>query len=140
MTYQDFIWKWNTRYCDQDGSFGAQCVDLIRQYCKDVKGVNGYTAIPPTGNAKDIFRNFVSNQYFTKVNNTPNGIPKKGDIVFFKTSLWYPWLFGIAGHTGIVDSADLYNLIIFHQNYPTGMFCTFRKFSYKDCLGWLSPR
>lgn len=139
MTYNDFIWKWNTRYCDYDGWYGNQCVDLMRQYCKDVYYVDGYVAIPSRGNAKDIFKNFKSNSYFRKVNNTPNGIPKKGDIIFFKTSTWFPFLFGFAGHVGIVDQAGLYDMVIFNQNYPTGRYCEFRKFKYKDCLGWLTP-
>lgn len=138
MTYQDFIWKWNTKYCDYDHAYGNQCVDLMRQYCKDVYGVDGYKAIPSRGNAKDIFKNFKNNAYFKKVNNTPNGIPKKGDIIFFKTSTWFPFLFGFAGHVGIVDQAGLYDMVIFNQNYPTGRYCEFRKFKYKDCLGWLT--
>lgn len=139
MTYSDFIWKWNTRYCDYDGRYGNQCVDLMRQYCKDVLGVDGYIAIPPRGNAKDIFYAFRDNAYFKKVLNTPTGIPKKGDVLFFKTSLWFPFSFGIAGHVGIVDNADLYNITLFNQNYPTGRYCEFRRFKYKDCIGWLTP-
>jgi len=140
MTYTDFINKWNRRFCDYDGAFGCQCVDLMRQYCKDVLGVDGYVAIPPRGNAKDIFKNFINNQYLTKVLNGPTNYPQKGDILFFKTSLWFPFLFGMAGHVGIVDSADVYNMVLFNQNYPTGRYCEFRKFKYKDCLGWLTPK
>jgi hypothetical protein len=139
MTYNDFIWKWNNRYCDYDGHFGNQCVDLMRQYCKDVFNVDGYVAISPRGNAKDIFYNFKDNKYFKKVLNTKNNIPKKGDIIFFKTSLLPKWLYGIAGHVAIVDQADLYSMVLFNQNYPTGRYCEFRKFTYKDCIGWLTP-
>lgn len=140
MTVQEFFNKYNGRFVDYDGAYGAQCVDLMRQYCKDVRGVNGYTAIPPRGSAKNIYYNFVNNKYFTKIPNTPSGIPKRGDILFFKTSTWFPFLFGFDGHVGIVDSADLYNIFLFNQNYPTGSVCKFTKFKYKDCLGWLRPR
>lgn len=139
MNYQEFIYKWNGRFVDYDGAFGNQCVDLMRQYCLEVFKVSGYVAIPPRGNAKDIFKNFVSNKYFKKVINTPTGVPKKGDILFFKTSLWFPFSFGIAGHVGIVDYADMYNIVLFNQNYPTNSPCKFTKFKYKDCLGWLTP-
>ena len=142
MSINEFFAKYNGKFVDYDGAFGTQCVDLMRQYCKDVLGVAGYVAIPQTGNAKDIFRNFPlgGNQYFSKVFNTPTNMPKKGDVLFFKTSLWFPFLFGWAGHVGIVESADLYNLVLFNQNYPTGRYCEFRKFKYKDCQGWLIPK
>jgi len=136
MTYNDFIWKWNGRFCDYDGAFGNQCVDLMRMYCSDVFGVSGYLAIPSRGNAKDIFKNFTSNKYFKKVLNTPTGVPQKGDIIFWGT---YPFLFGWAGHVAIFDHGDIYNIVSFDQNYPTGSSCRFVKHSYKACLGWLAP-
>ncbi|SRR5258706_12879850 len=140
MVYPQFVTKWLGRFCDYDHLFGNQCVDLIRQYCLERFGVSGYIAIPPTGNAKDIFKNFIENKYFKKIYNSPINIPKQGDILFFKTSLFFPWLFGWAGHVGIVDSADLYNIVLFNQNYLIGSACKFTRFGYKDCLGWLTPK
>lgn len=140
MIYLDFFKKWNGRYLDYDGRYGYQCVDLMRAYEKEVCIVNPYTAIPTTGSAKNIFNNFTSNGYFTKILNSPTNIPQRGDILFFKTSYWFPFLFGIDGHVGIVDSADLYNIILFNQNYPTYERCRLTRFKYKDCLGWLRPR
>lgn len=137
MTLDQFIIKYNGRYLDYDHSFGAQCVDLMRGYVNEVFGFAPYTAIPTTGNAKDIFRKFVSNKYFTKIFNGPTNFPKKGDIVFFGT---YPFLYGFAGHVGLCSSADSMNLVLFEQNYPTGSTCRFGKHSYKGCLGWLTPK
>lgn len=136
MTYNEFIAKYNGHYVDYDLHFGNQCVDLMRQYCSDVFGINGYTAIPSTGNAKDIFRNFKDNRYFTKILNTPTGVPRKGDIIFWTT---YPFLYGSAGHVAIFDSGDVNNVISFDQNYSTGTPCHFQKHSYRGCLGWLTP-
>ena len=144
ITYNDFIWKWNQKYCDYDHALGNQCVDLMRQYCLDVRGVDGYAAIPPRGNAIDIFNNFRDNVYFKKVLNGPNNMPKKGDIVFYK---WYPFLYGKAGHVEICDQADLYYMVNFSQNWPTGSPCHFIKRGsskylngYRGCVGWLTPR
>lgn len=137
MNYRDYTNKYNGKYVDYDHAYGNQCTDNMRQFCKDVLNVDGYIAIPPRGNAKDIFRNFKDNQFLRKVLNTPTGVPKQGDIIFFNT---YPFLYGWAGHVGIVDSADLYNLILFEQNYPTGSTCRFGKHNYKGCAGWLTPR
>ncbi|MBI5954467.1 MAG: CHAP domain-containing protein [Chloroflexi bacterium] len=144
ITYNDFIWKWNTRFCDYDGQFGNQCVDLMRQYCKDVFGVDGYKAIPSTGWAKNIFYNFKDNQYFKKVLNGPNNTPKKGDIVFWDT---YLFITGREGHVAIVDQADLYYVVAFGQNYGKDKRCSFVKYGsskllhgYRGVIGWLTPK
>lgn len=144
MTLNEFLNKYNYRYLDYDGHFGYQCVDLIRGYVKQVYGVNPYVAIPTTGNAKDIFNKFTTNKYFQKIKNTPNGIPQKGDIIFWGT---FPTLYGWAGHVGIYIEGDLYNIISFDQNYPTGQPCKYVRHGvnkwlhgYRGCLGWLRPR
>jgi surface antigen len=138
MNHSQFTGKFNGKFIDYDNAYGFQCVDLMRKYVLDVYGLKPYVAIPTTGNAKNIFYNFRDNKYFKKVLNTPNNMPKKGDIVFFKTSVLPPWFYGFAGHVAVVDSANVMSMILFGQNYPTGSACSFRKFSYKDCLGWLS--
>ncbi len=147
MNYKQFVDKYNGRYLDQDGfpkDNPYQCVDLMRQYCKEVLGVSGYTAIPPTGTAKNIFLNFKDNKYFKKVLNGPTNIPKQGDLIFWGT---YPFVTGWAGHVALFDSGDLYTVLAFGQNYPTGQPCKFTKYGrskilhgYRGILGWLTPR
>ena len=140
MTHNAFVAKWIGQYNNYDGKFGNQCTDLMRQYVKDVDGFSPYLAIPTTGWAKTIFTKFKNNSFYRKVLNTPNNIPKKGDLLFFKTSLWFPFSFGYAGHVGIVDSATLYAIVLFNQNYYTGSPCKKTTFTYKDCLGWLQKQ
>lgn len=140
MDYKKFVGSVLGRFVDYDHAFGNQCVDLIRKWAQEIHGVSAYVSIPTTGSAKNIFTNFRDNKYFKKVLNTPSGIPKQGDIFFFKTSSWFPFLFGRDGHTGIVDSADINNVILLNQNYPTGSPCKFTKFSYKDAQGWLTKK
>lgn len=137
MDYNKFVSKWNGKPLDYDHAFSTQCTDVMRAFVNEVYKLNPYIAIPTTGSAKNIFYNFKDNKYFKKVLNTPNGIPKQGDILFFKTSTWFPFLFGRDGHVCLVDKADLYNLQVFQQNYPTGRLCGFGKFKYKDVIGWL---
>ena len=62
MTFDNFITKYNGKFIDFDGYYGYQCVDLARQYIKDVLGYAPYTAMPSAANAKTIFNNFKSNQ------------------------------------------------------------------------------
>ena len=137
MTFDNFIIKYNGKYLDYDHAFGNQCVDLMRGYVNEVLGYAPYLAIPNTGNAKDIFKKFVSNYYFSKVLNSPTNAPRKGDIVFFGT---YLGLYGWSGHVGLCTGSDVMNLVLFEQNYPTNSPCRFGKHSYKGCLGWLTPK
>lgn len=140
MTHNAFVKKYLGKYADWDKKYGAQCVDLMRYYIKEVYGLDPYKAVPGAPTAKQIFYNFRDNAYFKKVVNTPNGIPKRGDIVFFKTSIIPPWIYGFAGHVAVIDSAGLYSMIILEQNYPTNASVRLQKHSYKDCLGWLTRK
>lgn len=133
MTYQQFKDKWNGKFCDYDKAFGFQCVDLMRQYMKEVMGLEPYKVLPGATYAKQLFWNYKTGP-LSKISNGPSNFPKKGAIVFWTT---YPFVTGIAGHVGIVDSADANTLIVFSQNYPSGSACSLRKFSYKGVIGWL---
>ena len=67
LRFDEFINKYINTKVDFDNAFGAQCVDLFRQYCKDVLN------IPHTGaveGAKDVFLNYdklpLEQKYFKK--------------------------------------------------------------------------
>lgn len=135
MTTQGFFNKYNNRYLDWDGHWGAQCMDLLRVFLKECLGLDPYV-LPPVQYAKQVFLNFKPNRYFIKVFNTPTGVPKKGDIVFWN---YYPFVTGWAGHVAIFNSGDVNTLITFDQNYPTNSPCHFQKHSYKGVMGWLHP-
>ncbi len=137
----EFVKKWDNDLIDYDKYYGWQCVDVIRQFVKEVYKINPYKAIPSTGWARNIFLNFKTNQYFRKILNTSYGIPSKGDLIFFDK---YRFLYGKEGHTDIVQTADLYSVLSFSQNYPTGSPCRLVKHGtnriyhgYRGCLGWL---
>lgn len=133
MTYKQFVDKYNGKFVDYDRAWGFQCVDLARQYMKEVLGLDPYKVLPGAPYAKNLFWSY-SKGPLTKVVNGKTNYPKQGAIVFWTT---YPFITGIAGHVGIVDSADSNSLIVFSQNYPTGSACSLRKFSYKGVIGWL---
>lgn len=134
MTYKQFRDKYLGKFVDYDKRYGFQCVDLMRQYLKEVRGVDPYKVLPGATYAKQLFWNYKTGP-LTKVLNGPTNAPKQGDVVFWNT---FPFVTGIAGHVGIVESADANSLIVFSQNYPTGSACSLRKFSYKGVMGWLS--
>ena len=140
MNVDSYFTKLNGKYVDYDGKWGFQCVDSMRHYIKERFGIDAYKIIPPVNYAKNAFYNYPSEtEYFKKILNSPTNVPTKGDIIFFKTSLWYPWLYGIAGHVEIVSQADVYNMVNFAQNWPTNSPCHFQKRKYKDTIGWLTP-
>lgn len=127
MTLKEFITKWDGKLCDYDGAYGAQCVDLYRQYCKEVLEV---PQSPPVIGAKDIWDNYVKE--LVAFNNTPEGIPVEGDIVI--------WGSGTYGHVAIFIEGDVNRFISFDQNYPDGTSCHKQVHSYSGVLGWLRKR
>ncbi len=96
-------WTWAQRgkWLDEDGWYGAQCVDLILEYCHFL-GVN-----PPRGNAKE-WAHLALPAGWTRVQNTPNYIPKPGEIVV--------WTGGRFGHIGIILSANVRSFTSMEQN------------------------
>jgi len=125
----DFIKKWDGKGIDFDGAFSTQCVDLYRQYVKEVLG---YPQSPPVAGAKDIWDAYLP-EYFKRIENTPNGVPDKGDIVIFGTTL------GKFGHVSIFVEGNATKFISFDQNYPSGSLCHLQGHTYSGVIGWLKP-
>src|SRR3990167_7873478 len=110
MTLDQFIVKYNGKYVEfNNDQYKFQCVDLMRQYVKEVLGLNPYV-IPAAGTAKQIYLNFKDNQYFRKIANTPTGVPQKGDTVFWG---WYPFVTGWAGHVSVFCAGNASKFISF---------------------------
>ena len=131
MTLQEFFGKYEGRGIDYDGSYGFQCVDLYRQYVKEVLEAK---QSPPVPGAKDIWTNYLTD-VFTKVSNNPDNAPRSGDVVI--------WGEGICpfGHIAICsEPGDKYSFTSFDQNYPLGSVCHFQKHTYFSVIGWLRPR
>ena len=65
---------------DYDGVSGVQCVDLVKVYMNKVFGLKPGA----WGNAKDYYENFNNvsalKNNFTRIANTPEFMPIKGDI------------------------------------------------------------
>lgn len=133
MKLDQFVSKYNGKKVDFDGAYGNQCFDLYRQYCKEVLDV---PQSPPTGTkgAVTIKDNYLT-EHFTKIENTLDGVPKKGDIIIWDTR------YGSYGHVAIVVTADVNYFTAFSQNDPSGVACIVK--SYKNYFGvncWLRPK
>lgn len=95
MNYDEFIAEYNGKSFDYDGVAGVQCVDLVKMYLDKVFGIKPSA----WGNAKDYyenFNNFPLKTSFTRIANTPDFIPQKGDIV-----VWGAGLGNTYGHIAI---------------------------------------
>lgn len=126
MTLQEFIDKWSGKYLEVAGSDNAlnQCVDLANGYIRDVLG---FPIIEWT-NAIDFPSKGGSN--YTYIKNTPEGVPKKGDLV-----IWQP----SPGHIAVFLDGDTSTFRSFDQNFPTGSQCHIQSHTYENVIGWMSP-
>lgn len=95
MKLFSFINKYLNKNIDYDGYYGSQCVDVFRQYCKDV------LKIPHTGvveGAKDLYLNYenlpLEKKYFQKISDIKF---KYGDIAIWDKTSTNPY-----GHVAIV--------------------------------------
>lgn len=129
---QQFINTWNTRWCDYDGAFGDQCVDLADFFARDVCAAPLFFV--PT--AADIWSDYPTTHY-ARIANDPEAVPVPGDIIIWHQDAAIGT--GPAGHIGICTDANLSALLAFSQNYPTGSPCLVLSFSYEGVTGWLRP-
>ena len=78
MDVIQFVNKYHGKKVDFDGSFGAQCVDLFRQYCKDVLRAGHTGAVE---GAKDLYLKYADLpaecKYFDRISDTK---PRIGDV------------------------------------------------------------
>jgi len=146
ITLSTFMARNTGLHLDWDRHYGAQCVDLIEFYLRDVLG------LPPlAGNAVD---EYGENSRFltwthkavagygpgaaTSSTRNPTNRPPYGSIV-----VWGPSTIvgtGVNGHTAIALNAYADHFISFDQNWPVGSPCHQVKHTYPGVIGWAIPR
>lgn len=128
-----FISDWTGKPCDWDGAYGNQCFDLYRIYVQEVLG---FPQSPSTGTAgaKTIWDNYLK-EYFDAIPNSPEGFPKKGDIVIWGS------VYGKFGHVAICTEATVNTFKCFSQNDPEGTLPAIKWYkNYTGVLGWLRAK
>lgn len=99
MKFHEFINKYINRKIDFDNAYGAQCVDVFRQYCKDVLNIPHAGAVE---GAKDLFLNYdklpLEVKYFDKIKSSYIS-PRYGDVI-----VWGETKSNRYGHVAIVIS------------------------------------
>jgi len=147
MTLQDFIGKWQGKPVDFDGVYGAQCVDLVRQFFKDVwqlpnqpESVDGAVDFYFKHYNRPIQKQFCECVFFDGAVRPP-----VGSVVIFKATDKNKH-----GHIGICVSTDKYGMNIFEQDgvanekalaegrTQKGAYISY--WTYERLLGWLIKR
>lgn len=129
MTADAFFTKYNGKGIDFDGYYGYQCMDLYQQYNKEVVGAP-YIPVPA---AADVWTKFPTTHY-TKIANTPTGVPQKGDVI-----IWNKNAGGGFGHIAVFKDGDMMQFTSFDQNW-NGSKAHFQKHNYTYVTGWLRPK
>lgn len=113
MLLEDFVKKYTGKKVDFDGAFGAQCVDLARQYWKEGLGIPEHTGpCSTTGGAKDLFLDYekmpLEKKYFIRL---PKKNPIAGDVLIWDSSISNPY-----GHVAICLGTLGSSFIVFEQD------------------------
>ena len=94
---------------DFDKMYGAQCVDLYRQYCQDVLGMPPSEGVEGAKHLWEWYdRTQIQKRYLQKIQNTPIFVPRQGDIVIYGD--------GKYGHVAIVLFANANWMMVFEQD------------------------
>lgn len=132
MKLDEFINKYIKTKVDFDGAYGAQCVDLFRQYCKDVLN------IPHTGaveGAKDLILKYhnlpLEMKYFSLTS-----YAVCGDIVVYNSTKNNPY-----GHVAIyLNDIGLNEILVFEQNGFTQNGAELNIRNRENIIGYLHLR
>lgn len=132
MTIQDFVSQNNGRALDYDGSYGAQCMDLINYWARAL-GKRQFM-----GNANNVAGQ--NHDQWRWVANTPSGVPAPGSIVCFAANANYVDVHtGQFGHVDLFLSGNTASFTGFDQNWSGVQHCQQVHHSYHAVLGWLEP-
>lgn len=113
MNLEEFVKKYKGKKVDFDGVYGAQCVDLFRQYVKECLGISEHTGSCSTsGGAKDLFLDYPKmekeKKYFYR--ETKKGMVQGDVLIWDKTDK------NEFGHVAIYLGELNNSLIVFEQN------------------------
>ncbi len=137
MGFDEFVKAYMGKSIDYDGVSGVQCVDLVKVYMNKVFGLKPGA----WGNAKDYYENFNNvsalKNNFTRIANTPEFMPIKGDICVWGRNVSSSHNYGhIAIATGEGNTKELYT---YDQNW-NGKAMKKVKHNYIAFLGVLRPK
>lgn len=136
MKLDEFLTKYAGKKVDFDNTYGAQCVDLFRQYCKDVLNIPHTGSVDPDG-AQGIWKNYdklpLEQKYFERVD--AGYMPMIGDV-----AVWNGTMSNEYGHVAIVLGYSFGDILVFEQNGFTQKGAEFKIRTIHDLLGFLRKK
>lgn len=137
-SFDSFIKAHIGKAMDYDGVAGCQCVDLIKYYLDEVFDIKPGA----WGDAHAYYNEWTTytdklQKNFTRIANTPDFVPKKGDIM-----VWGKTLNGNWGHVALCDGVGDTTYFYSYDNNWTGNHdaVTRIKHNYSHVLGVLRPK
>lgn len=132
LKFEQFITKYCGKKVDYDKVYGAQCVDLFRQYCQDVLG------IPHTGSvdgARDLYEKYrelpLEQKYFVPL--IKSAVPEFGYVAVWGSNPRNKY-----GHVALVlAKLDASTLLVFEQDGYAQDGAKITKRSTDNLLGYL---
>lgn len=136
MTLIEFVNEYFGKEVDFDGHYGAQCVDLFRQYYTDVLGIKEHTGA--VEGAKDLVEKYYfmtkEKKYFELVKDRYSG--REGDVAVWGMTATNPF-----GHVAIVLARKPKSLIVFEQNgFKQGLGARLNERPLENVIGYLRAR
>lgn len=137
MSLEEFVKKYNDKKVDYDNAYGAQCVDLFRQYTKEALSIPEHTGPCATsGGAKDLFLDYdkmpVEKKYFTR---SKGKAYQPGDVL-----IWDATEKNKYGHVAIFLAYLGNGLLVFEQNGITQAGAEIQVRTRDNMLGYLRKR
>jgi hypothetical protein len=135
MTLAQFKEKYLGKKVDFDGVYGAQCVDLFRQYCKDVWELPHLGAVEGASELYTNFPNLLEDVYCNLFSYNEGHLPEPGDVC-----IWGPSQTNKYGHVAICLDANQKEIVVLEQNGFTQDGVKVATRYYPRLLGWLRKR
>lgn len=135
MTFDEYFKVKTGKSIDFDGSYGVQCFDLANDYSVKVVGGKQFVGM----GAYEIYTKFYTqpgHELYERIPNTPDFVPKKGDIIVWGQSL------GKWGHVAIcTGEGDTKHFYSYDQNWGgNNEPVTLIRHNYSSVLGVLRPK
>jgi len=139
MVLGEFVVKYYGKKVDYDGVFGAQCVDLFRQYAKEVWGLPPLEGLGD-GGASLLYTNYeklpLTKKYLDRMQCAMKGQPiPPGAVVIFG-----PTAANKYGHVGICINTEGEKINLLEQDGYKQDGVKIAVWNYDRVLGWLTKR
>ena len=135
MTFDEYFSTRVGKGIDYDGNYGVQCFDLANDYSVKVVGGKQFMGM----GAYEIYTNYYNqpgHDLYERIPNTPDFVPKKGDIIVWSQSLSRWGHVAICNGKGDTTWFESYDQNWTGRNDPV----TLIRHNYNCVLGVLRPK